>query len=192
MILSNQAILDAMDQGAFSIAPIEGRDPSGAPFNASAIDLRLGTEVLIPKKNYPVAIDLRNPGIAGFLHQISDRFTMNDHQPFTLEKNEFVVTNTLERVSFPIREEGQQCYSARVEGKSSLARCGILVHFTAPTIHAGFEGPITLEMINMSAHSFLLFPGMYICQLIIEEVRGLPIAAPNQFSGQTGPAGIVP
>src|SRR5271166_1356228 len=191
MILSNQAILDAMDQGAFSIAPIEGRDPSSAPFNASAIDLRLGTEVLIPKKNYPVAIDLRNPGIAGFLHQISDRFTMNDHQPFTLEKNEFVVTNTLERVSFPIREKGKQCYSARVDGKSSLARCGILVHFTAPTIHAGFRGTITLEMINFGGTDFLLYPGMFICQLIVEEVTGSLIGTPNQFSGQTRPAGVI-
>lgn len=101
------------------------------------------------------------------------------------------MTNTLERVSFPIRED-QQCYSARVEGKSSLARCGILIHFTAPTIHAGFEGTITLEMINMSVHNFLLYPGMYICQLIIEEVRGSPISAPNQFIGQTRPAGVVP
>src|SRR5208283_732950 len=173
--------------GAFSIAPIEGRDPSSAPFNASAIDLRLGTEVLIPKKNYPVAIDLRNPGIAGFLHQISDRFTMNDHQPFTLEKNEFVVTNTLERVSFPIREEGRKCYSARVEGKSSLARCGILIHFTAPTIHAGFEGTITLEIINLGPFTFLLFPDMAICQLIIEEVSGCPADAPSQFQGQDTP-----
>jgi dCTP deaminase len=180
-----------MAEGAFSIEPLAGSDPSSAPFNASAIDLRLGNEVLIPKKNYPVAIDLRNPGIAGFLHQNSERKTIYDDQPYTLTKDQFVLTNTLERVAFPIREEGQQCYSARVEGKSSLARCGVLIHFTAPTIHAGFEGTITLEMINMSAHNFLLYPGMYICQLIIEEVRGLPISALNQFSGQTGPAGVV-
>jgi dCTP deaminase len=75
--------------------------------------------------------------------------------------------NTLERVNFRVRQD-QQCYSARVEGKSSLARCGILIHFTAPTIHAGFEGRITLEMINMGVHNLLLYPGMFVCQLIIE------------------------
>ncbi len=190
MILSNGAILSGIRDGWFQIEPLAGHDPSSAPFNTSAVDLRLGREVLVPKKQVPVSIDLRNAGIAGFLHQNSARRQISEDQPFVLRKGQFVLTNTLERVSFPIRA-GEQCHSARVEGKSSLARCGILVHFTAPTIHAGFEGTITLEMINLSEHDFLLFPGMYICQLIVEEVKGAPIAAPNQFTGQSGPAGVV-
>jgi dCTP deaminase len=78
-----------------------------------------------------------------------------------------------------------------VEGKSSLARCGILIHFTAPTIHAGFNGTITLEIINLGPVRFLLTPGLFICQLIIEEIQGAPANAPNQFRGQTGAAGVV-
>lgn len=190
MILSNQAILEAMADGAFSIEPLAGKDPSNAPFNTSAVDLRLGNEVFVPTKNHPVTIDLRDGGIIGFLHENSNRFSITERQPYTLVPNEFVLATTLERVFFSPRNQDQQCYSARVEGKSSLARCGILVHFTAPTINTGFEGNITLEMINMGVYKFQLYPGMFICQLIIEEVKGSPIAAPNQFSGQSRPSGV--
>lgn len=53
-------------------------------------------------------------------------------------------------------------------------------------------GPITLEIINFGVADFLLHPSMYICQLIIEEVRGSPTDAPNQFKGQINPVGGVP
>jgi dCTP deaminase len=96
----------------------------------------------------------------------------------------------MESVDFPLNNSGE-CFSARVEGRSSLARCGIPVHFTAPTIHAGFAGTITLEMINLGAHDFLLIPSMFVCQLVIEEVKGCPVNAPNQFRGQTNPAGVL-
>jgi dCTP deaminase len=78
---------------------------------------------------------------------------------------------------------------SNVEGKSSRARFGILVHFTAPTVHPGFAGTLTLEMINMGPSSFMLRPGMAIAQLIVEEVRGRPIHNPSQFQGQQNPAG---
>jgi dCTP deaminase len=99
-----------------------------------------------------------------------------------------VLGQTVEKVDFPLSKCGK-CFSARVEGKSSLARCGIIVHFTAPTIHAGFKGPITLEIINFGPIDFMLYPNMPFCQLIIEEVCGIPTQAPNQFSGQVTPAG---
>ncbi len=114
-----------------------------------------------------------------------------DAQPFRLERNQFVLANTIERVDFPLQTDATS-YAARVEGRSSLARCGILVHFTAPTIHAGFVGTITLEIINLGFTPFLLLllrPNLPICQLIIEEVRGAPALAPNQFLGQTNPEG---
>ena len=73
-----------------------------------------------------------------------------------------------------------------------MTRCGILIHFTAPTIHAGFEGTITLEIINLGPIEFLLYPDMRICQLIIEEVKGIPTDAPNQFRGQKDAVGVLP
>lgn len=190
MILSNVEIICCLKQKLFSIEPLAGEDPEKPPFNTSAVDLRLGDEVLIPSNNSPVQLDLRKPGIAQFWAKNSRQLKITDDQPYSLKPNVLVLAKTLERVSFPLNSSAT-CYSARVEGRSSLARCGILVHFTAPTIHAGFEGTITLEIINLGTQDFLLIPGMYICQLIIEEVKGCPVNAPNQFKGQKNPAGLV-
>ncbi|WP_352883362.1 hypothetical protein [Mesorhizobium sp. M1396] len=62
--------------------------------------------------------------------------------------------------------------AARVEGKSSMARLGIGVHLTAPTIHAGFAGQIRLEMVNHNTIPVKLKPGMRICQLILNRPWG--------------------
>lgn len=79
---------------------------------------------------------------------------------------------------------------ARVEGRSSLARQGLIVHFTAPTIHTDFNGTITLEMINLGKMPLILTPGMRICQLIIESVIGVPTPVGlSQFQNQQTPAG---
>ena len=87
--------------------------------------------------------------------------------------------------------QGRPCLAARVEGKSSRARFGLLVHFTAPTVHAGFgrPSPLTLEMMNLGTASITLYEGMRICQLIIEEVRGAPASNPSDFDNQRTPAG---
>jgi dCTP deaminase len=189
MILSNVDIVKCLDAGLFDIAPLAHKDPAKAPYNTSAVDLGLGKEITIPLDNSPTAIDTRKGGIAGYLASHSERKIITSDQPYALEAGKFILGITRERVSFPI-EQGKKCYSARVEGKSSLARCGILIHFTAPTIHAGFEGTITLEIINLGPFTLLLYPDMPICQLIIEEVSGCPADIPSQFKGQNTPAGI--
>lgn len=188
MTLSNTEIAAALAAGLFSIDPAPVGDPDQPPYNTSAIDLHLSPQLRIPKTNQPVAIDLKDGGIAPFLAANSDSYTLSDAQPFRLKRNQFVLANMTERVAFPLQTDATS-YAARVEGRSSLARCGILVHFTAPTIHAGFAGTITLEIINLGFTAFLLRPGLPICQLIIEEVRGAPALAPNQFLGQANPEG---
>ena len=188
MILSNVEILRGVQGGDFSIDPLAGNDPQRSPFNTSAVDLRLSDEIMVPQGG-PFQIDLSSGGIAQHLATNSSRHVITANQPFSLRPNQLVLARTLERVAFPTLDR-DICYSARVEGKSSLARCGILVHFTAPTIHAGFSGTITLEIINLGPQAFLLTQGMFVCQLIIEEVRGRPADAPNQFRGQSTPAGL--
>ena len=81
--------------------------------------------------------------------------------------------------------------AARVEGRSSLARIGIVVHLTAPTIHAGFGGKITLEMINFSPFYLKMVPNKTpICQLIVEMLASVPTIDINtKFQGQTIPSG---
>jgi dCTP deaminase len=85
--------------------------------------------------------------------------------------------------------DGGPWLAARVEGRSSYARCGLLVHFTAPTIHAGIDGTITLELINLGSLDIMLYPGMPICQLILEKLDAKPFANESQFQGQTRPGG---
>lgn len=80
----------------------------------------------------------------------------------------------------------QSRIAARVEGKSSLARLGIGIHLTAPTIHAGFAGQIRLEMVNHNKLPVKLRVGMKICQLIFEQTLGTPVRGyEGRFSGQT-------
>lgn len=87
-----------------------------------------------------------------------------------LRPGQFVLAWTRERVCLPRPAR----FAARVEGKSSLARLGIGVHVTAPTIHAGFQGQIQLEMRNNGVLHVRLLPGMRICQLIFEMSLGVP------------------
>lgn len=187
MILSNTEIVRSLNEGTLKIENLAGIDPAHPPFNTSAVDLRLGTEINVFNRDQPVSFDLRKPGIAQFLARNSTTHQISEERPFCLKQGQLVLGQTMEKVAFPINSK--RCLCARVEGKSSLARCGILVHFTAPTIHSGFYGPITLEIINFGPLSFNLYPGMYFCQLIIEEVSGTPCDAPNQFKGQETPAG---
>jgi dCTP deaminase len=73
-----------------------------------------------------------------------------------------------------------------VEGKSSLARLGLMVHMTAPTIHAGFVGQIQLEMYNLGPYDIVVAAGMRICQLIFELSLGTPAKGyVGQFAGQS-------
>lgn len=98
------------------------------------------------------------------------------------EKGQFLLAYTRERICLPHTSR----IAARVEGKSSLARLGVGVHVTAPTVHAGWgynaeevpkrsAQPLQLEMFNLSGLPVLLEVGMRICQLILEEVREVPL-----------------
>lgn len=197
MILSNLKVHKAIDDGRLVITPeplprqaSEGKD---SPYDTHAVNLRLGNELSVPVSG-TFNIDLTQPGqVSDFLRRNSERVTMTARSGFPLKKNEFVLGMTLERVALPVNVPANvqlsRCLAARIEGKSSRARCGLLVHFTAPTVHPGFSGNLTLEMINLGFAPILLYPGMYIAQLIVEEVDGLPFENPSQFQEQTTPEG---
>lgn len=188
MILSNVEILQAIKEGHLKIGELTGAEnPGKEPFNTSSIDLHLDNDLAEPQES-PAAFDLRKKGLPEYLRKNSNLFTITESQPRTLDPGQFLIGKTREFVDFPVVPE-KPSFAARVEGRSGIARCGILVHFTAPTIHAGFNGTITLEIANLSKMSFLLFPGMPICQLIIEEVKGDIALTPSQFRGQTTPTG---
>ncbi|HEU4886521.1 MAG TPA: dCTP deaminase [Thermoanaerobaculia bacterium] len=193
MILSNVGIQAALDAKDLVIAPEPSpRRPTeyqgSCPYDTCSVNLQLGDEISIPKPGKPITLDLRRGGVAKFLPELYESKTIDDAGGYALAPNNFILARTRERVSLPIRE-GRPCYAARIEGRSSFARIGLLVHFTAPTIHAGFEGTITLEMINLAKYPISLFPGMEICQLIIETVEPPPFSNPSEFQFQSSPAG---
>jgi dCTP deaminase len=188
MILSNVDILAAIDTGKIVIDPLGGRDVSRSPFNTSSIDLKLSSTITVPRAT-PTSHRLDRPYDRLYYAQNSDRYEITDETPYVLKPNRFVLAQTLEKVAFPMTGNGP-FYAARIEGRSSVARYGMLVHFTAPTIHCGF-GPaqITLELLNLGHNDILLTPNVSICQLIIEVISAQPDDAPNQFRTQTSATG---
>ncbi len=188
MILSNVKIAEAIQREFISIAPLPHLRAGDAPFNTSAIDLTLGDEILVPREGANITFALREKFSPDFLERNWRSVTITEDQPFKLKPNVLVLGRTAERVGFPVNLNGPT-YSARVEGRSSHARLGLVVHLTAPTIHADFEGTITLEMVNLGPYPLELTPNIKICQLIVELVDGTPAFTSSQFRGQRAPQG---
>ncbi|HEV8141341.1 MAG TPA: dCTP deaminase [Methylomirabilota bacterium] len=193
MILSNRGIQKALDEGRLVIEPEPlPREPvvggPACPYDTTAVDLRLGRYISVPRTNEPFTFDPRKPGTAKFMSDHSDEIDLTRPGGFTLDPNIFVLGVTLEKVGLPLFET-RPPLAARIEGKSSRARMGLLVHFTAPTVHAGWSGPLALEMIVLGPASITLWYEQPICQLIIEECESVPFANPSQFQDQKKPAG---
>ena len=194
MILSNLEIHKALDEGRLVIEPEpQPRMPSvendKCPYGTHSVDLRLSEVIIIPGAG-PFNIDFSTATKqSDFMHKNSNRLIITDDQPYVLKPGTFINGMTQEVVKLPIPDEGGTCLAARIEGKSSRARFGLLIHFTAPTVHPGFDGTLTLEMINLGPVPIVLTPKMPIAQLIVEEVKGLPFENPSQFQGQRTPGG---
>jgi dCTP deaminase len=192
MILSNIEIQRALDEGRLVIAPEPlPRRPAAAvycPYDTHAVDLRLYQEITVPQGG-PYHYDVTEPGtLSEIIAGHSRRYTLTEAEPYSLKPHQFILGRTLERIELPI-DKGMPHLAARIEGKSSRARCGLMVHFTAPTVHPGWAGPLTLEMINLGPMTIILRGGMHIAQLIIEEVRGEIFPNPSAFHNQSTPEG---
>jgi dCTP deaminase len=108
-------------------------------------------------------------------------------EPFILHPGEFVLASTYEVVTLP------DDVSARLEGKSSIGRLGLLTHSTAGFIDAGFSGHVTLELSNVATLPIKLWPGMKIGQLCFFRLSS-PAEQPygsgasgSRYQGQRGP-----
>lgn len=198
MILANVEIHKALDSGRLIIDPDpQPRLPTigkHCPYDTHSVDLRLADELSIPKEDFPYAYDLsKKQNLSDFLAQNSTKYKLGENQPYQLERGKFILAKTVERIELPLPKDGsnERCLAARIEGKSSRARLGMLVHFTAPTVHPGFSGTLTLEIINLGPAPILLHAGVAIAQLIVEEVVGVPVPNPSQFQGQSSPEGVL-
>jgi dCTP deaminase len=179
MILPDREIKKLLAKKLIVIDPA----PTADAYASTSVDLTLDRLLRVFRAVGPgVIIDPTMPGykVRTFLDGITDRVTIPAHG-WDFACGMLILGWTKERIELNLKAR----VAARVEGKSGLARLGLAIHVTAPTIHAGFAGTIQLEMINHGPMHIKLRPGMAICQLIVESTKGMPEKAyKGQFSGQ--------
>jgi dCTP deaminase len=164
MILTDREIQIALRQKQVAIDP----PPTLDAYASTSVDLTLGRTFAVWEAQQGGPI---RPGAPGFKYTSFLRNQkIEEKDVYFLKPRDFVLAWTREIVALPVHSR----LAARVEGKSSLARLGIGVHLTAPTIHCGFSGPIQLEILNSGPHEIILDAGMRICQLIFETTTGTP------------------
>jgi dCTP deaminase len=179
VILTDREIQLALENKQLEITP----EPDEAAYSSTSVDLTLAPPAEIWNK---LAGQPIRPGAPGYnYHSLSIRKTkIPSVQNHTLQPGDFILAWTTETIFLPITSR----YAARVEGKSGLARLGLLIHLTAPTIHAGYGGQIQLEMVNVGPNEIILDVGMRICQLIFESTLGTPVKGyTGRYFGQTAP-----
>lgn len=141
---------------------------SSSQIQPASVDLRLGAEFLIIKTGKITHLDpIRNPADVKFeVEKYTDKYKiLNKHERFILHPNEFVLGCTLEYIRLP------RDIAARVEGRSSWGRVGILIHSTAGFIDPGFCGNITFELKNMGKIPIPLYPGIRMAQLAFFKIN---------------------
>jgi dCTP deaminase len=177
VLLSDRDIRKEIESGRVSLEPF---DPS--MIQPSSIDVRLD-------RFFRVFENHRYPHIDPAEEQMDlTRMVEPDGaEPFILHPGEFVLGSTYEAVTLP------DDVSARLEGKSSLGRLGLLTHSTAGFIDAGFTGHVTLELSNVATLPIKLWPGMKIGQLCFFRLSS-PAETPygsaatgSRYQGQRGP-----
>ncbi len=131
-----------------------------AHINPASVDLSLGRVFKVFKHAQLTHIDVREPLSPDFFEVV----TLKDSEPMIVHPGEFVLGVTEEEVKIP------DSILCRIDGKSSLARIGILVHSTAGLVNPGHEGKLTLEISNISKVPVKLWAGTRVCQLTFEEL----------------------
>jgi dCTP deaminase len=177
MVLSDSAIRRLVEAGRIGIEPY---DP--ALMQPSSLDVRVDRLFRVFRNSRYPYIDVKEEQ-----EGLTELVEVADSEPFILHPGEFVLGSTLERVTLP------DDLVARLEGKSSLGRLGLLIHSTAGFIDPGFDGHVTLELSNVANLPITIYPGMKIGQLSfvqMSEAAETPYgsgALGSKYQGQRGP-----
>jgi dCTP deaminase len=177
MILSDRDIRAELEAGRIVIDPYL---PDAV--QPSSVDLHLGNRFRVFRNNRTAVIDPREeqPELTELVEIVGD-------EPFILHPGEFVLGATFERVALP------DDLVARLEGKSSLGRLGLLIHSTAGYVDPGWEGTLTLELSNVANLPIKLYDGMKIGQISFQrlssavEVGYGDARIGSKYRGQTDP-----
>ena len=182
MILSDRDIKAAIEEGRVQIT---SEHPSDIleHIHASSMDLRLGSTFKLYEHSKFAVLDPKQPEtFAKGMRTV----IVEDGEPFIVQPGEFVLGVTQEKITVP------DDLVARVEGRSSLGRLGIIIHSTAGFVDPGFEGTITLEISNLNRLPVALYPGMRVCQVAFEQMSS-PAEQPydkkpfSKYQGQVLP-----
>ncbi len=148
-VLSDATIVALVDAGRIRIDPWDRELVQPA-----SVDLRLGSSFRVFHNHRTSAIDLRDPPT-----NLTEQITVQDGEAFVIHPGEFCLGATLEYVELP------DDIVARIEGKSSLGRLGLIVHATAGFCDPGWKGTLTLELNNLTRVPIKLYPELAIAQL---------------------------
>ena len=174
MILSDKDLKTRIRKKSLVIRPFEREC-----VQPSTYDLHLGDEFRGFRNHKLRFIDLREKV------SLTDLVKVDKRNGFVLHPGEFALACTREYFEIP------NDLAAKLEGKSSLGRMGLVVHATAGYIDPGFKGQITFEMSNMNTVPIVLYPSMNVAQIcffmmssMVERPYGM---AGNKYQGQMGP-----
>ena len=176
-VLSDGSIRRLVADGRVTITPWDE-----SMVQPASVDLRLGASFRVFHNFRVESIDLADPPT-----NLTELIEIADDEPFVIHPGEFVLGSTREHVELP------DDLVARIEGKSSLGRLGLLIHSTAGFIDAGFCGHITLELSNVANLPITLYPNMKIGQvsfLRMTTEADVPYGsskAGSKYQGQRGP-----
>jgi dCTP deaminase len=172
-VLSDGTIRRLVDEGRIVIEPWDE-----SLVQPASVDLRLGDSFRVFHNHRVTAIDLREPP-----RNLTEEVRIEEGEPFAIHPGEFVLGNTLERVSIP------DDVVARIEGKSSIGRLGLIVHATAGFVDPGFQGTLTLEITNLTRVPIKLYAGLPIAQLsfmALDQAAERPYGSPELGSHYQG------
>jgi dCTP deaminase len=177
VVLSDRTIRRLLAEGHVGIEPYDE-----SLLQPSSVDVRVDRFFRVfHNARYPF-IDVKEPQ-----EELTELVEIADEQPFILHPGEFVLGSTLERIRLP------DDLVARLEGKSSLGRLGLLIHSTAGFVDPGWDGHVTLELSNVANLPITIYYGMKIGQLSFVQLSE-PAERPygsdelgSKYQGQRGP-----
>lgn len=176
-VLSDRDIRAALEGGSVKIEPYDPVD-----LQPSSVDLHLDRAFRVFRNNRYAFIDVREPQ-----PDLTELLKVEDDERFILHPGEFVLGQTLEWVELP------DDLVARLEGRSSLGRLGLLIHSTAGYVDPGWKGNLTLELSNVANLPIALYAGMRIGQISFFRMSS-PVERPygspelrSRYQGQSEP-----
>lgn len=149
MILSDRSIWEALESGRIAIDPFDE-----TCVQPSSVDLHVDKYFRVFRNHSQRVIDVKEDQ-----EELTELVEVVGDEALILHPNEFVLGSTLEKVRLP------DDLVARLEGKSSLGRLGLLIHSTAGFVDAGWDGHLTLELSNVANLPITVYPGMKIGQI---------------------------